>query len=258
MSDKLNYVDIVTQLLNKKGVGERKHASTLASILGLQYNSAKQKLDGKRGITLHEVKNIFKYFQESFDGNKNHNCIFIMNSIHKRCNIEISDITIGPEEESATHAIKSDGMYIIDSTQIQKEGVEHFKVETIDFLPAPKIAILDNNNDILDLMEKIVKRYGIDSDTFNKKGDLLQSMESIKYEGYILDWLLDFNETPEKAIVKIREQNSICPIIILTGQVDHFEKSIGEMILKYDVQLIEKPAKPFIISSLLLSSLFFN
>lgn len=47
-------------------------------------------------------------------------------------------------------------------------------------------------------------------------------------------------------------------IIILTGQLNHYEKNIGDMILHYDVHLVEKPTKPLIISSLLLSNLFFN
>lgn len=51
-----NYIDAISALLTLKGVGDRKHASTMANILNLQYNSAKQKLDGKRGITLDEVK----------------------------------------------------------------------------------------------------------------------------------------------------------------------------------------------------------
>lgn len=51
-----NYAEAISMLLAQKGVGDRKHASTMASILNLQYNSAKQKLDGKRGITLDEIK----------------------------------------------------------------------------------------------------------------------------------------------------------------------------------------------------------
>lgn len=259
MSNKLNYVDTVINLLNNKGIGERKYASTLASILGLQYNSAKQKLDGKRGITLQEVKSIFRYFNQPFNGNKIHNCIFIMNNIHKRCNIDVSNCPRDLEDETTTYAVKIDDLYIINSSKTESKDVAKFKVETIDFLPAPKIAILDNNNDILELMGKIVKRYGVDPDAFTTTEDILYAMENVKYEAYILDWLLDFGKTPEDVIIKIREKHGIdCPIIILTGQVNNFEKSISEMILKHDVQLIEKPAKPFIISSLLLSSLFFN
>lgn len=259
MSNKLDYVDIIINLLNNKGIIERKYASTLATILGLQYNSAKQKLDGKRGITLQEVKSIFRYFNQPFDGNKIHNCIFIMNNIHKRCNINVSDFPVDLKEEATSYAVKIDDLYIINSSQTEDKEVEKFKVEAIDFLPAPKIAILDNNNDILELMGKIVKRYGVDPDVFTTTEEILHAMENTKYEAYILDWLLDFGKTPEEVIIKIREtQELYCPIIILTGQVNHFEKNISEMILKYNVQLIEKPAKPFIMSSLLLSSLFFN
>lgn len=67
-----NYIDAISALLTLKGVGDRKHASTMANILNLQYNSAKQKLDGKRGITLDEVKKVFQYFNEPFAGQRTH------------------------------------------------------------------------------------------------------------------------------------------------------------------------------------------
>lgn len=89
-----NYIDAISALLTLKGVGDRKHASTMANILNLQYNSAKQKLDGKRGITLDEVKKVFQYFNEPFAGQRTHNGVFIMNSIHKRCNIEVDECPV--------------------------------------------------------------------------------------------------------------------------------------------------------------------
>ncbi len=254
-----NYIETVSNLLTRKGVGYRKQASTIATILGLKYNSAKQKLDAKRGINFKEVKNIFKYFNEPFDGEKSHNCVFIMNNIHKRCIIDADNKPVSKIQENETYATKIDNCFVIKTNPTQKINKELYRVNSIEFMSPPKIAILDNNNDILDLLKKIVLRYGIEADIYQNKDDLSNAMDKHSYEAYILDWLLDFNLTAETIIKKIRcntEYHST--IIILTGEIDSYENNIGEMILNYDVRVIEKPAKPAIISSILLSTLFFN
>lgn len=254
-----NYLQQINALLARKGIHVRKHASTIADILGLQYNSAKQKLDGKRGITFDEVKRVFHYFNESYEGQRNFNGVFILNNIHKRCNIEAERINEIGTLQNESYALKKDGLFIIEQGKAYNSGDECYKVNAINFLSAPKIAILDNDNDILDLLKKVIERYGIESDTFQRKADLSEAIKSTIYEAYIFDWLLDYNDTPEELIKTINEDSKRCkPIMLLTGQLDHYERNIGEMILKYDVKLIEKPAKPIIISSLLLSWLFFN
>ncbi|AEF43401.1 BetR domain protein [Serratia sp. AS12] len=259
MKKTLNYADAISTLLAQKGVGDRKHASTMASILNLQYNSAKQKLDGKRGITLDEIKKIFQYFNESFGGRRAHNCVFIMNNIHKRCNIEVDDKPVDHIEDTETYAFRKNDLFIINTDRDKSVGAELYKVRKIDFLPTPRIAILDNDQDILELLKKITTRYGIETDTFPTATAIIDGLEQHTYEAFILDWLLDFGETSEKVVEKIKDlMLPPAQIIILTGQLNHYEKNIGDMILNYDVHLVEKPAKPLIISSLLLSHLFFN
>lgn len=259
MKKNLDYIEIVSTLLNNKGISYRKHASTIATILGMHYNGAKQKLDGKRGITFDEVKSIFKYFNESFGGQRSHNCIFIMNNIHKRCIIEVDNKPVVQKEKNETYAIKMEDLFVINTNLDKEIKNEMYKVNSIDFMPPPKIAILDNNDDILDLLKRVAERYGIEADTFKNLEDINDAIDNNNYEAYILDWLLDFNLTAEYIVKKIRSKiEKDSKIMILTGELDHYENNIGEMILSYDVKLIEKPAKPIIISSLLLSMLFFN
>ncbi|HFL1539373.1 TPA: helix-turn-helix domain-containing protein [Enterobacter asburiae] len=257
MKNRLNYIEEIQNLLTLKGVGERKHASTMASILGIQYNSAKQKLDGKRGITLEEIKSIFKYFGVSFTGQRHHNCVFIMNSIHKRCNITVDPNPVIEKEEGIQYASEKDGMYIIDVNDKCNADSSFFRVLSIDFLSPPKVAILDNDEDILNLTSRICHKYGFYSDTYKNKDDLLTALKEKEYEAYILDWLLDYNITADDVIKNIRSKDNNTPIMLLTGQVNHYEKNISEMIMYHNVYLIEKPARTLIISSFLLSHIIF-
>lgn len=259
MKKRIDYLEKTRTLLNHKGVTERKHASTVADILSIHYNSAKQKLDGKRGITLDEVKKIYQYFGTTFIGQRSHNAVFISGHLHQRCNITLDENPITTIEEKEHYAVEKDGLFIVHASEHITMQPHLLKVKHLDFLPPPRIAILDNDSDLLELLQSIIGRFGIQAHTFQSEETLLQAMARQHYAAYILDWLLDFGKTPENAIQQIREETeNPATIIILTGQLNHYEQNISEMILDHDVHLIEKPAKPLIISSLLLSNLFFS
>lgn len=254
-----NYITTIKNLLSRKGIVDRKHASTLAAILGLQYNSAKQKLDGKRGITFEELKAVFGYFNEPFDRQRAYNGVFIVNKLHKRCNISASSQPVTAIKANEHYAIKKNDLFIVDTNALHEKPDELYAIDGLEFLKEPRIAVLDNDNDILNLMRVTTQRYGIHADIFRQENDLRTAMTVCDYDAFVLDWLLDFDRTTESAIKLIREQRGAsCPIIILTGQLNSHERSLSDMILKYDVSLIEKPAKPLIVSSLLLAHLFFS
>lgn len=209
MANTINYIEEVKKILSDKGVTERKHASTIAMILDIHYNSAKQKLDGKRGITIDEVNKIYNYFKEqNFLKTKSHNCVFIINDIHKRCNIQVTTASItNKNKDSKSYATKKDGIYVIN-TNHEFINEDIYEVNSIEFLPEPEIAILDNDTDILHLIQKkITSRYGIKSDIFNTLSEIEASASCKDYDAYILDWQLDYGETPEEFIKKIRRNN---------------------------------------------------
>lgn len=259
MEMKTSIVLKIQKLMTQKGIDKRKQASTMAEILGIKYNSAKQKLDEKRGISFNEAKEVFRYFNEQFDGGRDYNCVFIYKDDHKRCNIEIEEFPAKFIDKNEKYAIKKNNLFIIDTNVEHHIGEKLYKVNKMEFLPSPKLAILDNDLDILELLKSISSRYGIDTYTFKNKEEILNAVKYQEYDCYILDWLLDFGETSEEVISKIRVNNDKNPtILILTGEINQYERIIGEAIVKYGVELIEKPTRAVIISSILLSNLFFQ
>ncbi|WP_261643013.1 helix-turn-helix domain-containing protein [Erwinia mallotivora] len=252
---KHNLEKILT-LFERKGIEKRKQASTMAEILDIQYNSAKQKLDEKRGITYQEVKKIHHWFNEPLDDRKNYNGLFIVNDMHIRCNIEVSTEIVEFREPGINYATKKGNYYIVNPTE-PKVDKDMKKVVKMELLPAPKLAILDNDIEIIELLQNVSNRYGIDGKIFQTVSALNEAIDKESFDGYVIDWLLDFGETSESAIKKIRIIDEKTPIILLTGQLNHHEKDIGEAIMNYGVELIEKPTRTFILSSILLANLFY-
>ncbi|MDC7860680.1 helix-turn-helix domain-containing protein [Pantoea ananatis] len=251
----VNLEKILT-LFEKKGITKRKQASTMAEILNIQNNSAKQKLDGKRGITFSELKKIYSYFNEGLDTIRNYNGLFIVNDMHIRCNVEVSEEPLEIIEPDVNYAYKKGELYIINPTTY-RVNKDMRKINKMELLPAPTLAVLDNDSEILELMESISNRYGISAKIFQRKEDMLEAVSKQTFDGYLIDWLLDYDETSEDVIRTIRQDNSKVPIMLLTGQLNHQEEQIAESILKYGVELIEKPTRVLIISSLLLAHLFY-
>lgn len=260
MSEQVSVIQKIVNLLDSKGVDVRRRASTLAEVLDIKYNSAKQKIDGKRKFSLQEAKKIFSFFGEGYGTFNTHNGVFIMNDLHVRCNIQVEDERVPAHERQPgkNYASKKGNLYLLHATPDEKSDEGMYQVKKIDFLASPKIAILDNENDILMLLSSVCSRYGIDTESFQNKDELIYAIQNNSFDCYILDWLLDYGETAESVLKTIRSRNDTVPVYILSGQLNHYELNISKAIINYNAELIEKPARPILISSILLSNLFFN
>ncbi|PWK94363.1 BetR domain-containing protein [Pantoea allii] len=256
MEDNNKNLEKVLELFERKGIEKRKQATTMAGILGIQYKSAKQKLDGMRGVRFEEVRKIYEYFREAYNKRPQYNGIFIVNDLHMRCNIEVDTDDIVQTEPGINYAYK-DGEYWIVNPTSNRIHRSLKKVVKMEVLPAPRIAILDNDTEILDLMNSVANRFGIEAALFRDKSTMLEHVKRHFYDAYVLDWLLDFEENAGEIIKTIRANNATVPIIILTAQLDQHENEIGEIIAKQGVEILEKPSRLTIISSILISHLFY-
>jgi CheY-like chemotaxis protein len=247
----------ITHLMKLNGVEKRKQASLLAEILNIKYNSAKQKLDEKRGITYDEVQKTLYYFNANNKQTRTHNGVMIKGNIHIRCNVDVDEPVSQIDNSSDKYTTKRNNLYILDSSDNNHDS-EYYKVKALEIVPSPKLAILDNEMDILDLLQSLCLEYGIHSYIFQNKQDLLLSLKSNKYDCFLLDWLLDFEDTSEDLIKTLRKEKISSPIIILTGQIEKHEKQIGESIANYQVELIQKPTRPHIVMSTLVNKMFLS
>ncbi|TQO04786.1 UNVERIFIED_ORG: BetR domain-containing protein [Citrobacter freundii] len=253
--DKINKIN---KLFEKHDVEKRKHASTMATILGIHYNSAKLKLDNKRGIRNEEIKALYEHFNEPLiekNEGKGFNGVYITNKTHQRCRVVTQDKPATEINVSNFYAVKKDGFHIISVPPAEDRDKPLYKVTAIEFLPAPRVAILDNDLDILSLTQKTLKKYGIESDCYETGEELEEALNNKKYDAFIVDWLLDYGKTSESVIKNVSNDTII---ILLTGQLDHYENNISKVLLEHNnVQLIEKPARPIVILSPLIANLFF-
>ena len=248
---KTNETTEIKKLFAKHGVRPRQQMKLAAEILGLKYVSIQQKFSGKREWTLDQLKTIAKYFNEPLSAITNEqlivrwNAILKINDIPQRCLIEPGDVLQAPEFENLVAVRQDDCWFVIPATKV-KAGEICYKVTTIDTLPAPVIAVLDDSPDITDTIATMLAWHGFEVRQFSTIEPMVASAESELFDGYILDWMLGRSDTVESAIVHIREKlSSNAPITILTGELrtkDVNQSDIARMVTSYNVTVLEKPA----------------
>ncbi|ENJ1285692.1 response regulator [Salmonella enterica] len=252
----------INALFERHGIEKRKQASTMAAILGITYNSAKLKLDNKRGIRSDELQALYSHFNETLNDLrvvKEFNAVYITKNIHQRCRVKVEETPATEVEEANFYALKKDDFFIINVPPVTDTERPLYKVTALEFLPAPRVAILDNDQDILTLTQKTLKRYGIESDCYLNGEELSEALNQTTYDAFIVDWLLDYGKTSEQIIKRVSNKKGHIPLILmLTGQLNHYENKISSVLLEYNnVQLLEKPSRPILILSPLISNLFF-
>lgn len=116
------------------------------------------------------------------------------------------------------------------------------KEEEFEELRKLKIFVLDDSKLVIDFMEKILKRYGIENVTYcTEQGDIL---EQEIFDCYIIDLVLK-EKSGRHLISKIRKKNKKAVILIISG-VDN-NKTISNVLQEGADDYIIKPFTPEII-----------
>lgn len=248
--------DRILSVFDRKGIAKRKRASLMAEILNVHNQTARQKLDLRRGISYEELKRVYAYFNEPLDNFRGYNGLFIVNERHMRCNVEVIEEELDFFEPDTDYAFKRNGLFIINP-KARQFGREARKVKKIDLLPSPRIAILDNDEKQTDMLTDLTNRLGIEAKVFVKEDELLRDIKRNTYECYVLEWKLEGGGTTEQTLSALRKADEKVPVLLFTGHVSEHENVIGDLIIDYAVELVEKPARMKILSSQLIRHLFY-
>lgn len=84
----------------------------------------------------------------------------------------------------------------------------------------PVIALLDDDPDLLDNVSQMLAFLGFEPHTFATQDALLAAAESLRFEGFILDWRLE-SGTAARVVRALRASGvtPAAPIIVLSGNL---------------------------------------
>lgn len=261
-----NTSDRIREILTQHGVAQRQHIKTLANILGLHYVSVQQKITGVKSWTDEQIAKITEHFGESVEimtpsyEDREWNAILLMGTVPQRCLIQIDPVATYPEAENMV-AVEEQGTWIVQAANVLAQDDLAHRVLSIKFLPAPRIAVLDDDARVPRGIAAGLATKGIQVQQFTAPNALIEAARSEMFEAYILDWMLGRKQTAEHVIDTIRATvSSTAPIYVLTGELSTevvTESDLARMVARYDVSILEKPALLTILAATLYKKFFF-
>ena len=92
---------------------------------------------------------------------------------------------------------------------------------------------------------QFLREKGLDAISYRTGDHLRAALETARFDGFILDWMLG-DGTIRELLAEVRAKNPNGPVIILTGQIEAGgaqEDDLAATISAYRAQLYEKPTR---------------
>lgn len=259
--------DMLAKALIDKGLPKQKHIAHIGQILELTTAAVHKKLTGSTkwevsqlikvinsvGI---EMSDFFELYSQSHL--EIHEALWVKEQVSLNCKVHLlpehSDI------QTEYSAVKiNDEWRIIHTNEIRENYLSESKRGIKKIVIHPKqiesgnhrIAILDDDHNIVDSISEIISCSGFIVDGFYNINDLEKAIDKSPYDAYILDWVVGDNNS-FNTIKKIRNsQKKHAMILVLTGQLEGIvDQDISDAINDYDiVGPYEKPLRISVIKS---------
>ena len=108
------------------------------------------------------------------------------------------------------------------------------------------VLIVDDDNDVLTILYKVMKSNGLDADTVSSGEEALDMIEKKEYEVILLDIHM-YEMDGFQVIKELRSRNILIPIIIVSGRTEVYDQLYGLDIGADDY--ITKPFDPVILGA---------
>ncbi|CAB3772039.1 helix-turn-helix domain-containing protein [Paraburkholderia humisilvae] len=252
----------INALLDRHHVPSRKRNKVLADILGLHYTSVQKKMIWQKPWSHEQLRQICEYYgvpiNNLIDDNRSNKVSALIRFGTK---IQRGRISVGQELENPTSedfiaTQTMDGWVVMPGNTVVHEKC--YRIDSMETLPPPLIALLDDEHDVRSPMVENFARIGLNTKEYATADALIGDLIATHFEGYILDWMLPNNTTSEDVVHRIRALpgGEQIPIVILTGKLEtHLveESELARMVQLYNVMIVEKPVRTRIIGMTLFS-----
>lgn len=268
------YTAYIRQTLSDQGIPRHKQARIVARVVELKLVSVQQKFAGIRGWTRSQLILLEQHFgkpgspaSKPFTSDKSEhqrdasqwNAILKLSDAPQRCILQRGHALAVPED-AALAAIDESGAWVVVSGAKIPQGKVSFQVTHMTPLPAPRVAVLDDESRIADKIAALFSRQGIQASIFSDVESLLEVIRVQPFEAYILSWDNAAAATPESVIQHIREtQKSTTHITVLSGELHKqptVVQDISRMVECYRVSVMEKPLVFEILGKIFYNILF--
>lgn len=260
--------EVIAKAMTMKGIPKQKHISHTSRVLEITIAAAQKKMSGASnwevsqlvkvvdsiGMTTSDFFDIYNY-----SINEVHDAVWNDGKTQVKCKIYLSEVKTNDATEYS--AVKINDEWVVFHTNDIKDDVLFESKRNIDIiqlypqkqsLKKHRIAILDDDKNIVDSLKEIIANNEYLVDAFYDIESLEERLINTPYDAYILDWVVG-EKTAFNTIKEIRKtENNNAMILVLTGQLPGIvDSEIASAINDYDITgPHEKPIKASVIKSL--------
>lgn len=259
----------VRELMEYRGISERKHTGELGRILKLGFSAAHRKINGESPWTVSQIIEVAAHYNERpgalLDSIFLNNPLSPSNNIAQEailtilgreftCMAQISELL--PKNQSASFvAFENKGQWRIVEMMDAPPELELYKVKKIEINPARihnlSIAVIDDDIGTANNIRDYLNELGFKATAFYDIHSTATALRNNVFDGYILDWFVG-KETSEGLLKLIRASNNQnAPVILLTGQMLTGmvnDTEVAGLMRRFDVLCQEKPVRLPIIA----------
>jgi len=259
----------VKSMLRRHGVADRKHAAQLSMLLQISPQSTYKKLDGQLQWTLDDILAIASAMKESASSllddpgeTQLERAVLRFNDGEIDCMVKVG-APPGPLSRPEYLALREHERWSVYPASRAPDAaviaIQEIVIRPVQAANAPRIAIIDDDNDTAELIAMVLDSKGFQTLTLTGVEELQSQLRERTFDGYIIDWYLG-GATAEDCVKVIRRTaGEVPPILLLTGNIDSGlanESDITRLMVEYGLKPpFEKPYRVEIIAAELVRSL---
>jgi CheY-like chemotaxis protein len=259
----------VRELMELRGIGDRKQTGELGRILNLGFSAAHRKINGESPWTVSQIIEVATHYNETpgalLDSiqldNATSTANFAMDavlSIQDRefsCSAQVSELLSEDQFVSFVAFKDRDQWRIAEMIDAPKE-LALYVVKKIEIHPVQayklSVAVIDDDENIANNIRDYLNHNGFKAAAFYSTETAALALNKSEFDAYVIDWFIgkDTSEGLLK-IIRAAPKNSNAPIILLTGQISAGlvnDTEIAGVMRRYNLLCQEKPVRLAIIS----------
>ncbi|MEN4051978.1 helix-turn-helix domain-containing protein [Serratia marcescens] len=258
--------EMLSNVMTMNGIPKHKHVSHIRDVLNVSTPQAQRKLKGTAPWEMTQLEQVVRslglsmsQFFTMFENelSEKQEAILNIEKLELPCKIYLSkENSKDTREYSAIkvndkwHVFKTEE---IEGNELYSEARRFVGMIIIESgksqLKRKRIALLDDDKDVLDSISEIIGHGDYVVNSFNNISDIESKIDTAPYDAYVMDWIIH-DKSAYETIRKIRESKKPhAMIIVLTGQdSEEVDDEIATAISDFDI--IGPFSKPLKINSI--------
>ena len=245
----------IQAVLDRHGVPERQRLNTLEAAAGMSYQQVRRRMTGETPWNVDEIKRLASHFGEplfkllgTLVDDAGQQATLLLGGISLPCSIWIGPHAPPKARIGPLVAIASETGEHWTAVPLAEAGDRKaYEIKRLIFESAPprRVAIVDDDDDLAASIVQFLREKGLDAISYRTGEHLRSALETSRFDGFILDWMLGEGNVRE-LLPEVRARNPNAPIIILTGEFEAGgaqEDELAATISAYRAQLYQKPTR---------------